>query len=324
MSDLEPIATWAGERPPDLTVLMPVRDSAPLVEAAVASVLAQEGCVAEILISDDQSSDGTLEAVRRTVAAWSGAHHVRLLRTTRRLAIDHLGALVAIAAAPLLVQAHGDDVSLPGRLARLLAIHRAHGPLLITSRVQWRRRSGLHEEPMLPGWEEGWLPFERFAAHNPGFMAGARYAIDRRVFDCFPRLDSAYLPIGHDDLQSFRAALLGGVWFCAEPLLVCTRHSRQWSMRLWDLRRPASRAFGFRLHRLGVLRAMLRDLAHAAEHGIVPAGRIEAMRTVLMAGVEQSLTALLDARDELHRQGLSPLWIEEQVLARSNLGQTQD
>ncbi len=51
---------------------MPVYNTESLVGTAVASVLGQQNCVADILISDDQSPDGTLAAVRRTVEAWRG------------------------------------------------------------------------------------------------------------------------------------------------------------------------------------------------------------------------------------------------------------
>ena len=316
---LETIDERPGERPPDLSVLMPLRNSERIVGDAVASVLQQRDCIAEIVISDDQSTDDTLAAARRVVADWRGPHHVGVLRTTRRLAVDHVGALASVATARLLVQAHGDDISLPGRMARLMAIHRDSEPSLITSLAKTMTDAGIIDDSMSAGWSEGLLPLVSFAVQNPrGMLAGARYAIDRRVFEHFPRLDSSYLRSGHDALQAFRAWLLSGVWLCAEPLILRSSGPDQWSRRLWDDRRQASRDFGYSLRRLGVMRAMLRDLAHAREHGMAAADRVERAQHLVTQGIWVVAQKLLDARDELHDRGLVAMWVEEDALERAN------
>ena len=318
MDLLEPLVHRPGDRPAELSVLMPVRNTESMVGAAVTSVLDQQDCVAEILISDDQSSDGTLDVVRRTVDAWRGPHHVRVLRTTRRLKIDHLGALVAASAGRLLVQAHGDDVSLPGRLAALRAIHDRTGAALITSRVRWKSAHSEEEEAMPPELAEGWIPLRKLVTRNPGVLSGARYALDRAVYDRFPALDSSYLAIGHDVLQPFRAALLGGAWFDPRLLLQCGRHAGQWTHRLWDTHLPAAGRFGFLLNRLGVTRAMMLDLRHAEAHGTLPPERIAEARAAVAEAVTRLLNALLANREELRRSGREPAWLTEDELERVN------
>jgi glycosyltransferase involved in cell wall biosynthesis len=298
---------------------MPLRNSESVVAAAIASVLEQRDCVAEILISDDQSTDGTLAAARDAVASWRGPHHVRVLRATRRLAIDHIGALAALATSRLLVQAHGDDIALPGRLARLLAIHRRDAPALITSLCRSASGTGIVSDTAPKGWIEGFVPLISFVAWNPrGIMAGSRYALDRRVFEDFPRLDSSYLRIGHDALQAFRAWLVAGVWFCPDHLILRSGRPGQWSSRLWDERWMASRHFGFALHRLGVMRAMLTDLAHAREHKTVAADRIARAQELVTEGIGQMVEKLIDARDELSGLGLAPMWVAEETLQQIN------
>ncbi|BBK40640.1 hypothetical protein STVA_06600 [Allostella vacuolata] len=318
MNLLEPLVQRPGDRPAELSVLMPVRNTETMVGAAVASVLGQQDCVAEILISDDQSSDRTLEVVCRTLDAWRGPHHVRVLRTTRRLKIDHLGALVAAASGRLLVQAHGDDVSYPRRLAELRDIHHRTGASLVSSRVVWKTDKEQFEETMPPDVAEGWIPLRKLVERNPGMLAGARYALDRRIYELFPPLDSSYLAIGHDALQPFRAALLGGAWFDPRPLLQCGRHAGQWTHRLWDIHLPAAGRFGIRLHRLGVMRAMIRDLEYAARNDLLPPERIADVRTLVLTAIGGVLDAMLMQREELCRAGYEPAWLTEEELARIN------
>ena len=98
MDLLEPIEERPGEGTPELSVLMPLYNSARIAGDAVASVLRQEGCIAEILISDDQSSDGTLAAAREALAGWRGPHRIRLFRSRRRLAHRRSHELAAVPA----------------------------------------------------------------------------------------------------------------------------------------------------------------------------------------------------------------------------------
>jgi glycosyltransferase involved in cell wall biosynthesis len=299
---------------------MPVYNTEDKVAEAVSSVLGQQGCIAEVLISDDCSTDRTLEVALGIARAYRGPHSITVLRTARRLAIDHLGTLVRKTTNQLIVQAHGDDISLANRLATLLETHRRTGASLVTSGADWKTDTSIIGETMRPPCPAGWLPLDILVATNPGMLAGARYAIDRAVFERFPPLNSDYLPIGHDVLQPFRAALLTGVWYCAESLVCCGWHKGRWSYRLWDTRFPAANRFGFLLNRLGVMRAMKRDLEHALATGLLPPDRISAAAQEVDKAANLAVNQLLQAREELRRMGREPLWVPEDELARANQG----
>ena len=320
MDLLEPIEERPGEGTPEVSVLMPVYNSARITGEAVASVLRQQDCIADILISDDQSSDDTLAAARAALAAWRGPHRVRVFRSRRRLVIDHIGALVAIATGPLLVQAHGDDLSRQDRLARLLAIHRETGASLITSLASKPVAGGLEHEALPENWPAGPVPLIRVVVSNPNaILAGARYAVDRRLYDLFPRLDSDYLTIGHNSLLAIRASLLGGVWLCPEPLILRPERRRQWSNRLWDNRTWETGRFGYCLHRMGVLRAAFRDLVHVRDQQTVPAEKIQSAAQLLTKASQTVVNEMLDARDRLQRRGLAPMWVKEDTIEKANL-----
>ncbi|MFZ1430101.1 MAG: glycosyltransferase [Geminicoccaceae bacterium] len=299
---------------------MPLRNTAALVAEAIKSVLDQRGCVLEVLISDDASEDGTLDEATRTVAADLGPHQVVVLRADQRLGIDHLQHLVDRASCRLLIEAHGDDVSLPGRMARLIAVYRETGASLITSLVHYRHGDDgpLEPQPFPPLLAPGWIGMEALVMDNPGVLSGARYAFDSAVHDRFTRLDSSYLPAGHDVLQAFRATLLTGVWYTAERLLQYRLHPGQGSMLLADRRSPAAAKFGWSLRRLAVVRAMGRDLDHAEAKALVDPTQASIARGVLARATSELLDRMLDSRDDLLRAGRQALWVNEHEFGLAN------
>jgi glycosyltransferase involved in cell wall biosynthesis len=101
---------------PAVSVLMSVHDGAPLVAAAVASVLAQTAGDLELIVVDDGSTDATpdlLAAVRDP--------RLRVLRQERTGLTRALNAGLARAVAPLVARLDADDIALPERLERQCA-----------------------------------------------------------------------------------------------------------------------------------------------------------------------------------------------------------
>ncbi|WP_419897872.1 glycosyltransferase family 2 protein [Roseomonas sp. USHLN139] len=307
--------------PPELTVLMPVYMSESMVAEAIASVLAQQGCVMEVIISDDASTDGTLQRAIEACRDYRGPHALRLLASQERAGIDHLGRLIGLARCDFLVEAHGDDVSLPGRMARLLALHREQGAALIVSAVEVRDGATETVTPEAPveGFRTGWLAVDRcIPPQGNGVLVGARYAFHRMIHDAFAPLDSRFIPSSHDRVQAFRAALLGKLWLTEEPLLQYRRHDRQGSKALADLQNRSTRSFGWSLRHLSALRAMQKDTRHAGQRGLIPPEEVERVTALLQAGSATFLSQLLDSRDALVRARQQAMWVSEDALRENN------
>ena len=107
-----------------VAVIMPTFNSAPYVERALESVLAQTVPVAEIIIIDDCSSDNTLEVVRRFARGRSSFKIIELDVNQGPSAARNIGIDAADTEWVALLDA--DDAWKPDRVAALLALAREH------------------------------------------------------------------------------------------------------------------------------------------------------------------------------------------------------
>jgi cellulose synthase/poly-beta-1,6-N-acetylglucosamine synthase-like glycosyltransferase len=101
---------------------MPVRNAMPFLDDAVASILAQTHGHFELVIGDDQSTDGSSERMREWARRDS---RIRLIHNcSDRLGPSGSGNWVTRAASyPLIARMDADDISMPDRLRReLLAL----------------------------------------------------------------------------------------------------------------------------------------------------------------------------------------------------------
>lgn len=107
---------------PAVSVLLPVRNGAPFLRQAIASLLAQTWSDFEVLVLDDGSDDGSPALARAF-----GDPRIRVIEDGRRLGLaPRLNQGVELARADLIARMDADDVCLPRRLERQLAYLSAH------------------------------------------------------------------------------------------------------------------------------------------------------------------------------------------------------
>ena len=105
---------------PPLSVAMAVHDARPFVEEAIRSILGQSFRDFEFVIGDDGSSDGTGAVLARLAAEDA---RIRLVRRSRKSGLaGSANWVIGETRAPIVAIAHADDLSLPGRLERQLAL----------------------------------------------------------------------------------------------------------------------------------------------------------------------------------------------------------
>jgi glycosyltransferase involved in cell wall biosynthesis len=193
------------------------------VAAAVAGAFAQVGPPLEILLSDDASPDGSFAVMQAMAAAYAGPHEVVLNRNEQNLGlIGHLNRVMTLASGDLVVQNAGDDVSHPGRAARLAAAWAADPRVrAVHSAVRRLDADGgaAPWPPRRPPMADV-TPAAVIADGRPGrqrHLIGASMAWDRRLWDAFGPLPAAALI--EDRPIAFRAALTGRIAWLDEPLV---------------------------------------------------------------------------------------------------------
>ena len=108
---------------PPVSVLMPLYNARRFVGAAVRSVLRQSWANLELIVYDDESSDGSLDAVRE---AAGGDERVTILEGTHAGIGAVRGGCLRAARGEFLANLDADDEALPGRLEAQVAYFKEH------------------------------------------------------------------------------------------------------------------------------------------------------------------------------------------------------
>ena len=153
-----------------------------LVEESIRSLLAQDYPNCELVVSDDNSTDGTFEAMQAAVADYEGPIAVRLNRTTaNRGILSHFYEAVGLSKGRFIVAAGGDDISLPHRVSTLVEAWQRTGADAVFSSCTVIDEDGntLSDGAIwLDRTTQSYFPGRR--AYK---IAGALASYDRRVFD---------------------------------------------------------------------------------------------------------------------------------------------
>lgn len=113
---------------PTLTVMMPVYNAQPYLEAAVQSILSQTLKNIRLLIIDDGSTDGSGAVLTRLSRQ---EPRIELIRRENRGQIATRNELLERATTDIVACADADDISLPDRLERQIAVFQRDPELLV-------------------------------------------------------------------------------------------------------------------------------------------------------------------------------------------------
>lgn len=306
---LEKLYERRGEGVPECSILFPVWNGTRFIRESLPAALAQEGVRAEVLISDDSSSDGSLKVLLEIARAYKGPHDVVVYRGKKRLELAHMPSLAALARSEILIQAHQDDFSKPQR-ARLLREAMRPGVYLVASAASWRRGDGsaMPTREQMVEKAAALETFEPFLYSGQGLLIGARYAMHADLFRLFPRLEPAYITGGVDIVLAIRAAMLGKVVILKEKLLTCTMHKERWSFQIYAKGDERAQEFSHALRRLAVFERAVAELADARKRELITQPRCDELLGWLQkAGTHFRRTAVR-LHEDLLRDGFRLAW----------------
>ncbi|UWR53488.1 glycosyltransferase [Phaeobacter inhibens] len=189
------------------------------VKEAVEAVLAQDSDPIEILLSDDCSQDDTFEVMETLVADYTGPHSVVLNKNSQNLGVNkHIERCFELSSGDVIIAASGDDISLPGRIARTIEVFERDDPLLSFSHGQVETLDG---KPMPKTYAKATF-YTRTdamsAACSMQLFLGATCAWHKDLFRKYGPIQFA--DCYEDLVLGFRAALEGRVAFIDEELII--------------------------------------------------------------------------------------------------------
>lgn len=256
-----------------ITVCLSLYNFEKTVLRAVNSLLAQTFDDFEIIISDDGSTDKTVETLLTFLKTYSGKIRIRLYQATENKGIffNRLRGMF-LGEGELFVLTDGDDFSMPERLEKIAECWQQLHPrpsLLATNAYHWyednQKANGecVHAESRF--YPPGDPVYGRYLAFSAGFV------ISRKLFEAFRNSMPETRIIADDPVFARRALLCDGMYFLQTPLFYygTSRNSASGkgvSGKNWILDR---------IHRWDLL---LQDIAHVRSDHAVP----ETMRKQIM------------------------------------------
>ena len=273
------VTVHSGSGQPEISIVVPIYNCERFVAEAVDSLLAQQGVIAEILISDDASTDNTFGVAHRTVVDYinrvGSKHTVRMRAGTARLQRDHLHLLTNTAACDLICQAHGDDISHELRCAILVRAFNQEAPdasMIFVNTSVIDGQGNIIQEPKqfsLPKIRIDPVDYSRIINALDDNLIGSNMAWRRSRFEHFPPLTTSYSAYGHDRVMAFRSVVSGGCYMLDTPLLKKRLHDDQWHREILSFENKSENLFNYQLIRLSAFSAMKRDLIFLKEHKLL-------------------------------------------------------
>lgn len=194
------------------------------VGEAVRSALAQDYDNLEVVLSDDCSPDGTFDIMKREVDSYRGPHRVILRRNEANGGVvAHLNQAWAASSGEFIVSQAGDDVSLPGRVSRLVEMWRKPSPVdmvcsgYVIVDSNSRPIEGMSRRPIVPA-----RTLDEAVTSGVCFAEGCALGYDRRLYSDFGGLDPKLRE--EDWVLAFRALLGRGIRVIDDRLLLYRMH----------------------------------------------------------------------------------------------------
>lgn len=247
-----PLSSLSCQRPKHHTVID--RATVPAMKLSVAmctyngerfiadqlrSILEQSRSVDEIIISDDGSSDATLEQVREALAAFGGkAPELRVLAGERLGIVRNFSRAIDACTGDIIFLSDQDDVWLPSKVEEMIAVFErdpdallaCSDARLVDAELRDLGRSQFQMVRMTDGLRrslEGPGGFEVLLRRN--VVTGATVAFRRELLGIALPFADCWL---HDEWLAILAAAKGGLRLVNRPLVLYRQHgSNQCGMR---------------------------------------------------------------------------------------------
>ena len=198
--------------------IIPCRNKAAVVAATVAAALDQT-YPSHIILSDQGSTDGSLEILRSMAMRYRGPHKVTVFSCPETEPVGmrgmnaHLDWLMANTDEPYVMITSADDIPYPERTAKVAEAFEAHKPDMVLTKIHFVYPDGLiyghTANPEVEGFVDPTLCIN-------GLVGGSTsHAMTREFYEAVGGFEGI---CGFDAYWPFLATVRNGAWFINEPL----------------------------------------------------------------------------------------------------------
>lgn len=190
-----------------------------IVKSAIEGALGQSYGNLEIIISDDNSPDGTFAAIQVALQDYQGPHKIIVNRNPANLGISgNLRHAISLSSGELIFITAGDDISLPQRVETVTRhwLDRNKKPDLIASYLLDMDEQGVDHGIIDVADLSLYQTIDDWTDNHPKII-GAGQAWTRRLFDHFGGIPAGI--VAEDMVMTFRAIACGGAITLQEPLV---------------------------------------------------------------------------------------------------------
>jgi glycosyltransferase involved in cell wall biosynthesis len=220
------------QRPPLVTFAIITFNQEAFVQKAVEAAFAQTYESMEIILSDDCSTDRTLEILQKMGRDYCGEKHIVVRQTNSNCGtLLHVAEVAQLARGQLLVLAAGDDVSKPHRTATLVEAWRASGAWGLCSRFDRIDETGrvTRRDDSATLLTSPRYPLRQYFASRQSevkIIHGATSAYDKRLFNFLDVRPEDFI-LSEDGALSVLLNVLNQDVKMLDDSLVCYRESEQ-------------------------------------------------------------------------------------------------
>jgi glycosyltransferase involved in cell wall biosynthesis len=306
----------SGSATPQITVVMPVYNCEEFVAKAVMSVLTQRDVVVEIIISDDASSDNTMNVAYQTVVDYAKnfelVHTVIMRAGSTRLRRNHLHLLVDQASCDLICQAHGDDISHVLRCSLLVkAFDNPDTNMIFVNCLVIDDQEKIIWEPTNSSFDHisvEPVDYVKIINARDELLIGSNMAWRRSSMRNFPKLTTAYCAYGHDRVMAFRSFLNNGCYIMDAPLIKRRLHDKNFHKELLLSQNKSIVSFNTALIRLSLYSTMKNDLDFSKQNTALDDDRFAQISIDINHKILLMTTLLTMAVRELISTGHAHTW----------------
>ncbi len=261
-----------SEQRPLVTLALACYNHERYVRSAAQALLTQTYSPAEVILSDDCSSDQSFEIIKEVASSYRGPHRIRLNRNECNVGTGaHTSRLLAMARGTIFVGSASDDVSEPHRAAKLVEVFQSNP----RAQCVWSnaliidgdgRDVRLFADPEFRGnGDEGSRPLSS-VVRGP-WTLGATAVYRMSVWNVFgPMMEGI---AQEDAAMAWRCRLLGDIHYIPDALVKYRQHGAN----LFDYQtRSVATALGeakAKAGRKALRRQALKDLKTARSRGLL-------------------------------------------------------